>query len=75
MKKQGRPLLLGQEMDMKVQLYLKKVRDGGEAVSARVTILALSRGIWLNCDRTMLAEFRGHVELSIHWAHSLLKSI
>ena len=72
LRKRGRPLLLGQELDIKVQLYLKKVRDGGGAVSARIA-MAAARGILLKCDRTKLAEFGGHVELNRQWAHSLLK--
>ena len=73
LNKRGRPLLLGQDLDTKVQLYRRKVRDGGGgAVSARI-VTAAARGILLKCDRTKLVEFGGHVELSRHWAHSLLK--
>ncbi len=72
LRKRGRPLLIGQDLDTKVQLYLRKVRDSGGAVSARIA-MAAARGILLKCDRTKLAEFGGHVELSRHWAHSLLK--
>ena len=74
MRKCGRPLLLGQELDTKVQLYLKKVRDGGGAVSAQIAIAA-AWGILLKCDRTKLAELGGHVELNRQWAHSLLKGM
>ena len=72
LKKRGRRVLLGQELDMKVQMYLKKVRDGGGAVSARIA-MAATRGILLKCDRTKLAEFGGPVQLNRYWAHSLLK--
>ena len=54
--KQGRPLLLGVNMDKKVQLYLKKLREGGGAVSARV-VVAAARGIIVTCDKTMLEEY------------------
>ena len=72
LKKRGRPALLGQELDTHVQMYLKKVREGGGAVSARIA-MAAARGILLKCDRTKLAEFGGPVQLNRHWAHSLLK--
>ena len=72
LKKRGRPLLLGQELDAKVQLYLRKVRQGGGAVSARIT-MAAAHGILLKCNRAKLAEFGGHVEINRQWAHSLLK--
>ena len=70
-KKRGRPVLLGKDLDSKVQAYLKKVRDGGGAVSARIA-MAAARGILLSCDRSMLEEFGGSVRLNRHWAHSLL---
>ena len=59
-------------MDHKVQVYLKKVREGGGAVSARIA-MAAARGILLKCNQSMLAEFGGPVQLNRHWAHSLLK--
>ena len=31
-----------------------------------------ARGIVLSCDRSLLAEFGGHVRLNRHWAYSLL---
>ena len=70
-KKWGRRVLLGDDLDRKVQLYLKKVRGGGGVVSARIAVAA-ARGIVLTCDRSMLVEFGGHVELNRHWAYSLL---
>ena len=70
-KKRGRRVLLGDDLDMKVQMYLKKVREGGGVVLARIA-MAATRGIVLTCDRSLLVEFGGHVELSKHWAYSLL---
>ena len=46
LKKRERPVLLGEELDSKVQLYLKKVREGGGVVSARIA-MAAARGIVL----------------------------
>jgi hypothetical protein len=70
-KKWGRRVLLGDDLDRKVQSYLKKVREGGGVVSARIA-MAAARGIVLTCDRSVLVEFGGHVELNRHWAYSLL---
>ena len=39
-KKRGRPVLLGESLDTMVQKYLKKVREGGGVVTARVAIAA-----------------------------------
>ena len=44
LQKRGRPVLLGPDVDTKVQMYLKKVRDGGGALSARIA-MAAARGI------------------------------
>ena len=63
-KKQGRAPM--------VQLYVKKVREGGGAVSSRI-VMAAAQGIVLKCDQNMLQKFGGHVELTIHRAHSLLQ--
>ena len=65
-------MLLGHELDRKVQAYLKKVREGGGAVSARI-VTAAAPGILLSCDKTRLEEYGGNIRLNRHWAHSLLK--
>ena len=59
MKKRGRSLLLGDDLDEKVRLYLKNVRKGGGVVSARIA-MAAARGILLSYDK-----YR-------YWAYSLL---
>ena len=66
-KKFDRRFLLSLDVDQKVQIYLKKVRDGGGAISARIAVAA-ARGILLKCNRSMLAEFGGPVQLSRTWA-------
>lgn len=38
LKKRGRPFLLGEDLDKKLQLYLKKVREGGGIVTARIAM-------------------------------------
>ena len=40
-KKRGRKVILGEDLDSKVQSYLYKVRDGGGVVSARIAIAAV----------------------------------
>ena len=72
LKKRGRPLLLGEELDTKVQMYLKKVRNRGGVVSSTITVAA-AKGILLHCDREKLAEFGGHISLSRQWGFCLLE--
>lgn len=71
LKKRGRPVLLGSELDSKVQQYLKKLRENGASVSARI-VVAAARGIVMSYDKDMLEEFGGHVRLNRHWAHSMM---
>lgn len=49
-KKRGRKVLLGPDINQKVQTYLKKVREGGGSVSARIA-MAAAKGIVLRCNR------------------------
>ena len=70
-KKRGRPLLLGEDTDKQLQLYLQKIRDQGGAITASV-IVAAARGILVACDRSKLVEFGGHIHLSRQWAYSVL---
>ena len=49
-------------------IVLKKVRDGGGAVSVRIA-MAGARAILMIWDRTKLVEFGGHVQLNGYWAY------
>jgi hypothetical protein len=71
-KKRGRSLLLGDVLDSKVQAYLKKIRESGGVVSARIAIAA-AKGLVMVYDRRKLAEYGGPILLNRHWAYSLLK--
>ena len=48
---------------MKLQVYVKKVREGGGVLTARI-LIAAARGIIMACERCRLVEFGGHVQLS-----------
>ena len=58
LKKQGRPVLFGKKLGNKVQVYLKKVKEGGGGMSAQIAVAA-ARGIVLSCNKSWLEEFRG----------------
>ena len=70
-KNHGQLVLLGEELDEKMKMYLQKVRDGGGVVTGRIAIAA-AQGLLLSCDKAKLAEFGGHVTLTNQWAYSLL---
>ena len=74
-KKRGRPLLLRDDLDSKVQAYAKKIREsGGGSVSARV-VQAAARGIVLKSNPCLLSEHGSPIELSKEWAHKLLRQM
>ena len=73
-KKQGRKLFLGDDLDQKVQITLRKVREGGGAVSDRI-VIAAAKGIVLKYNPSMLAELGGPVDFNQYWACSLLRRI
>ena len=66
-KKRGRPLLLGEEFEQKVQLYLRVIWESGGAVNAAIA-LGVARGVILKLNWTMLVENGGHVNLGQRFA-------
>ena len=72
--KRGRQVLLGKDLDEKVQLYIKKSREGGGVISACTTVAA-AHGIVLKVNQSLLAEFGGPVLLSNSRARSLMKQM
>ena len=55
-KKRGRKVLLGEQLDDKLQLYLTTLRNNGGAVSAWKAMAAV-RGLLLSLNRGALAEY------------------
>lgn len=82
-KARGRPLLLGNDLDKKLQLYVKKLRESSAVVSSKV-VMAAARGILKIYDRQRLADDEldneeeagngvGYIHLNRHWAYSFLR--
>ena len=72
-KKQGRPLLLGNELDKQVQDYIRYLRERGTAVNTAV-VMASAEGIVKSKDANLLKENGGFggIEITKGWAKSLL---
>ena len=61
-QKRGRPVLLGESLDVKVQMYLRRVRDGGGVVTAWIAVYSCcsryspvvrpfkAGRVWWSCD-------------------------
>ena len=71
-RKRGRPLLLSDELDLKVQGYLKKLRIAGGIVNHTIAI-AVGKGIVNYHSPSLLIENGGTLDLTYKWAESLMK--
>ena len=54
-KKRGRPLLLGDELDKRVQLYVSSLRDHGAVINTRI-VIAADEGIVRSYDSSLLRD-------------------
>ena len=70
-KSQGRPLLLGQEIDKAVHEYVEATRNAGGMVNT-TTVMVAAVDIMSSCNVTALKSHGGHVEITKSWAKSLL---
>ena len=66
--------MLGSEVDERVQVYVRCVREGGGSISSRL-VIAGAKCILLSSSLSLLVEYRGPVTLIRLWAHSLLKRL
>ena len=71
-KKQGRPLLLPDELDHQIQEYLKDLRKRGMPINTAV-VVAAAEGILLNKNASLAPKDGIEVKLTDDWAKSLLK--
>ena len=70
-KKRGRPLLLGEELDTEVKRYIRAVREGGGVINTAIT-MAAATAIVRKADRNLLAENGRSITITSNWAKSLL---
>ena len=66
-KAQGRPLLLGHDLDRAVQDYINALREVGGVVNTAI-IMAAAKGIVGAKDPSLLREHGGHIEITKAWA-------
>ncbi len=70
-RKRGRKVMLGEQLDGRIQNYVKALRNAGTPIGSSV-IMAAATGIVNSCDRTLLVEHGGHITFTKSWALSLL---
>ena len=71
-KKTGRPYLLGEELDERVQRYLIALRERGAVINTSI-VLACAEGLLKNQDSNLLASNGGPIVLTKSWGKCLLK--
>ena len=60
-KKRGRKVLLGEQLNEKLQLYLTTLRSNGGIVSAQKIAIAAAKGLLLSQNWGALTEYGGHI--------------
>ena len=71
LKKIGRPLLLGEDIDKQVQAYLMKLCEVGGVVNSAIAG-ASARGIITMTNPKLLASNGGHIVLTKKWSKYLV---
>jgi hypothetical protein len=62
-RKRGRPVLLGEELDQKVQTLINELRNTAGNINSRI-VRALGKGVVKAKDRTLLVENDGSIEIT-----------
>ena len=70
-KCQGRPLLLGKELDGIVQEYTKGLRKNKAIVNTSI-VMAVAEGVLLSKDPSKLGSNGGQIVITKAWAKSIL---
>ena len=68
------PTLLSEEIDQKLMIMIKKMRESGAAINYSI-ITAVATGIIIANDRTLLKENGGTITLGIKWCESISKRL
>ena len=70
----GRPLLLGEDLDKKVQNYLFSLRNVGGVINTAI-VQAAAAGMVKRKDPRLLGSYGGHISFSKDWARHMLQRI
>ena len=70
-RKRGRKVMLGEQLDGKVQAYIEALRGAGTPIGSNI-VMAAAEGIVRAYDRTLLVDHGGTIAMTKTWALSLL---
>ena len=71
-KKRGKPPLLGEKLDGRLQQLILSMRARGVPIGTSV-VIGMGRGILLKHNRSQLEEYGGMIKLNKEWAKSILR--
>ena len=71
-KRRGRPLLLGDELEQEVKIFIKAARERGTVVNTE-TVMGTARGVVISHDANLLLENGGYINITKDWAQRLLQ--
>ena len=66
-KRHGRPVSFGEDLDRVVRDYIQNQRRKG-AVITRLTVTAIGGAIVMKHNKSMLSEFGGGITVTMKWA-------
>ena len=69
--KRGRPLLLGQEIDRQVQVYLFSLWEQSAIINSAI-VIGCASSIVKNIDSSLLLSNGDHISFSKHWSRYML---
>ncbi len=73
-KKRGRPFLLGEELDLQAQAYVKFLRENGAVINTAI-VMAVAEEIVKSNDSNLLKINGGHIVCNKNWAKSFLSRL
>lgn len=73
-KKRGRPLLLGEELDKQVRMYIQTLGSKGCPINTAI-VMATATGIVKSHDSNLLSVNGGHIDITKHWGKNFLLRI
>ena len=71
-KRHGRPLLLGEELEDEVKVFIKCARESGSVMNTE-TVMGTARGVVISHDANLLVENGGYTNITKDWAQRLLQ--
>ena len=71
-KKRGRPLMIGEDLDKQVQAYITELQKAHATVNTTI-VTSAGEGIVKAFDVSLLSNNCDTIELTNDWANSLMK--